>query len=404
MISAPSIVLVLATLAFAAFLFRPKMLQSQTWQATVTPLASIIGSGFLVAGPLLAGLAGNFAVAAMMALCAVGYLFGAAIRHNIVHVEPELETGASRGVRIIERASELALAIAYFVSVAYYLHLFAAFGLRLIDVTDMVWIRIVTTVVIAGVGAIGVTGGLDGLENLAVGAVALKLALIAGLFAALAVAAGLALSHGSFTWSAPLPDFQPGDVGVLLGLVILVQGFETSRFLGAAYDRPTRVRTMRHAQWIATAIYAIFFLLITSHFTGAPPAGDGETAIIDILRPVGLLVAPAIILTALASQLSAAVADMNGAGGLLSESSGKRLSVRLGNLATASAAVTIIWVSDIYQIITWASKMFVIFYALQSAQAAWSAWRGRRRDKAALFTVGVVIAVAVIIFAVPAAA
>lgn len=402
MISATNIALVLGTLACAVFLFRPRMLQSPTWQATVTPLASIIGSGFLVAGPLLAGLAGNFAVVAMLALCGVGYLFGAAIRHNIVHVEPEMAAGASPGVRIIERASELALALAYFVSVAYYLHLFAAFGLRLIDVTDMIWIRTLTTIVIAGVGAIGVTGGLDGLENLAVGAVALKLSLIAGLFAALAVAAAIALGHGQFAWSAPTPDFQLKDVGVLLGLVILVQGFETSRFLGAAYDRPTRVRTMRHAQWIATAIYAVFFLLITSHFTGAPPAGDGETAIIDILRPVGLLIAPAIILTALASQLSAAVADMNGAGGLLSESSGKRLSVKLGNLATAAAAMTIIWISDIYQIITWASKMFVIFYALQSAQAAWSAWRGGRRDKAALFGTGVLIAVAVIVFAVPA--
>ena len=45
MISATNIALVLATLAFGVFLFRPKMLRSETWQATVTPLASIIGSG-----------------------------------------------------------------------------------------------------------------------------------------------------------------------------------------------------------------------------------------------------------------------------------------------------------------------------------------------------------------------
>lgn len=186
--------------------------------------------------------------------------------------------------------------------------------------------------------------------------------------------------------------------------MILVQGFETSRFLGAAYDRPTRVKTMRRAQWIATGIYALFFLLITSHFTGEPVDSNDETAIIDLLRPVGLLVAPLIILTALASQLSAAVADMNGAGGLLSESTSRRLSVKIGNLVTAAAAIGLIWTSDIYEIITLASKMFVAFYALQSLQAAGSAWRVGKTARAGVYAFGVLIALAVILFAIPAAA
>ena len=302
-----NVALILALIAGAAFLFRPRLLASETWQATVTPLASIIGSGFLVAGPLLAGLAGNWAIAAMMLLCGTGYLFGSAIRHNIMNVEPEIEAGASRTVRIIERASELALALAYFVSVAYYLHLFAAFGLRFAGVTDTVWIRIAATAVIATVGAIGATGGLDALERVAVNAVGLKLTLILGLLAALLIAGGVAITQGTFGWNAPVPDFQIHDGRVLLGLVILVQGFETSRFLGAAYDRPTRVRTMRYAQWIATAVYLLFFLFITSYFTGDPITHSDETAIIDLLRPVGVMVAPVIILTALASQLSSGV-------------------------------------------------------------------------------------------------
>lgn len=396
--------MIVATLAVGAFLFRPRLLKSETWQATVTPLASIIGSGFLVAGPLLAGIAGNFAALAMLGLCAAGYLFGSAIRHNIVHIEPELEAGASRFVRIVERASEVSLALAYFVSVAYYLHLFAAFGLRFGEVLDPLWVRIAATVVIAGVGAIGAAGGLDALERVAVSAVGLKLALIAGLFAALLVAAIVAIAHGTFSWNAPQPPFSLTNVGVFLGLVILVHGFETSRFLGAAYDRPTRVKTMRRAQWIATGIYALFFLLITSHFTGEPVDSNDETAIIDLLRPVGLLVAPLIILTALASQLSAAVADMNGAGGLLSESTSRRLSVKIGNLVTAAAAIGLIWTSDIYEIITLASKMFVAFYALQSLQAAGSAWRVGKTARAGVYAFGVLIALAVILFAIPAAA
>lgn len=399
-----NVALILALIAGAAFLFRPRLVGSETWQATVTPLASIIGSGFLVAGPLLAGLAGNWAVAAMMVLCGTGYLFGSAIRHNIMHVEPEIEAGASRTVRVIERASELALALAYFVSVAYYLHLFAAFGLRFAGVTDTFWIRIAATAVIASVGAIGATGGLDALERVAVNAVGLKLTLILGLLAALLIAGGVAMARGTFGWDAPVPDFQLHDGRVLLGLVILVQGFETSRFLGAAYDRETRVRTMRYAQWIATAVYLLFFLFITSYFTGAPITHSDETAIIDLLRPVGVMVAPVIILTALASQLSAAVADMNGAGGLLAESSGKRLSVKLGNLATAVVAIAIIWATDIFGIITWASRAFVVFYALQSLQAAWSAWRAGQRARAALYAFAILLALCVVIFAIPAAA
>ncbi len=192
------------------------------------------------------------------------------------------------------------------------------------------------------------------------------------------------------------------EVSILLGLVILVQGFETSRYLGAEYDAATRVKTMRWAQWIATAIYLVFVLLITRYFTNGLPAEGGETAIIDMLAPIGAAVAPMIIVAALASQLSAAVADLNGAGGLLAESSGRRLRVKAGNLITALVAIAITWTANIYEIIAYASKVFVIYYGLQSLQAAISAWRRRRFGMAALFSLGVLIASAVILFAAPA--
>lgn len=399
-----NIALVVVALLASVVLFRPRLLGSQTWQATVTPLASIIGSGFLVAGPILAGVAGNLAIVAMLGLCALGYLFGAAVRHNIEWVEPEMQDDPPRLVRVLERASELSLAIAYFVSVAYYLHLFAAFGLRLGGLSDEVFVRAGATVVIAGVGLVGLTKGLDGLERIAVGAVALKLALILALFAALAVATVIGLGHGDLSWDVAPPSKDLHDLRILLGLVVLVQGFETSRFLGAAYDRQTRIRTMRHAQWIATAVYGVFFLLITAWMTGGPVDASDETAIIDALRPVALLVPLAVTVTALASQLSAGVADMNGAGGLLSEGTGRRLSVRWGNALTAVVAIAVIWLSDILEIITLASRLFVIFYALQSAQAAWSAWRHGQRARAGLFAGGVVVAAIVAAFAVPAGA
>lgn len=401
--TATNIALIIGAIAFAGLLFQPRLLRAPLWQATVTPLASIIGSGFLVAGPILSYVAGRMAVLAMFGLCLVAYLFGAAIRHNIAYVEAAVDEGrASPLARGLERASELALSLAYFVSVAYYLNLFAAFGLRFVSVVDPFWISVVSTGIISLVGAFGAIGGLSALERLAVGAVALKLSLIGGLLVGLFVATTIAIWGGSFSWDVPDHATGPHEMQVLLGLVILVQGFETSRYLGAAYDVETRVKTMRLAQWLSTGIYVTFILLATGYFREGLPARGGETSIIDILAPVGSAIGPMIIAMALASQLSAAVADMNGGGGLIAETSGERLSVRMGNLITAVAAVAITWFFNIYEIITYASKAFVVYYALQSLQAALSAWGQGKPAKTGLLALGVVIALVVIIFAVPA--
>lgn len=400
-----SLILILVALLLGVVLLSPRLANWPFWRATVTPLASIIGSGFLVAGPILAHAAGRHAWLAMLGLCAVAYLFGGALRHNIRHVEPLL-TGNHRGdatttVRSLERASELALSLAYFVSVAYYLNLFAAFGLRIDGIVDPFWIRVAATITIAAVGTVGALGGLTGLERVEIGAVGLKLSLIGGLIAALTATTAAALAGGSFDWPELPHAYGAHELSILLGLVILVQGFETSRYLGSKYDTELRVRSMRWAQGIATVIYLIFILLITPYFTGRLPEHGGETAIIDMLRPVSLAVAPAVIIAALASQLSAAVADMNGASGLLTEVFGQRLKVNLGNIVTALVAIAITWSADIYEIIAYASKAFVAYYALQSAQAFLSTRRQRDFPQAAQYLAAVVIAVAIILFGKP---
>lgn len=126
---------------------------------------------------------------------------------------------------------------------------------------------------------------------------------------------------------------------------------------------------MRYSQWIATAIYLIFILLLTPFFKSDLPVNGGETQVIDLLAPLGTFIAPLIILTALASQLSAAVADMNGAGGLINDASKHKISVRLGYLFTAIFALIVTWSANIFDIITYASKAFVFYYGLQSLTA-----------------------------------
>ena len=81
--------IVVFALALAAYLlFSPRLAKSSDWSATVTPLASIMGSGFLVSAPLLAGIVGNLAFFCMAALLVLAYLVGGVVRFNIRYFEP----------------------------------------------------------------------------------------------------------------------------------------------------------------------------------------------------------------------------------------------------------------------------------------------------------------------------
>jgi len=289
-----------------------------------------LAPGFLVTGPILVHTVGNWAWLAMAALCLAAYVFGAAVRWNIAHVEPTLAAGAPPVVAAVERLSHLALSFAYFISVAYYLNLFAAFVLRSFGIADQQAIRAISSMVILAVGGFGTLRGLRGLEFLEELAVGIKLSAIGGLVAAMAFSNVAQIFAGTLE----LRSFPAGsglhEIQVLLGLVILVQGFETPRFLGSGYDAAMRIRTMKYAQWSSTAIYVVFMLLMTPFFHRRLPAEGRETAIIDVLAPLGGVAAPAVILAAICPQLSAAVADTNGASGLLNDATSDRISLQMG--------------------------------------------------------------------------
>jgi hypothetical protein len=146
---------ILVVTAALLFLFsRPLLRDSPLWRATVTPLASIIGSGFLVVAPLLGFTVGNWALVAVAGIVALAYLVGGAIRYNIAHVESIIESdapsaGAKGVIRWLGRAAKLSLTLAYVIAVAFYLKLLGAFVMRLFDVDSMEignWIAIPITV------------------------------------------------------------------------------------------------------------------------------------------------------------------------------------------------------------------------------------------------------------------
>ena len=337
----------------------------------VTPLASIIGSGFLVLGPILAHGFGAWAPAMMGVLCLAAWGFGAAIRANIARLgdTPGPET------RLEQLASAL-LSFAYVISVAYYLNLFGSFAVQLGPWQDQWVARLVTSVVFVLILVLGYGRGFAMLERAEYLTVTLKLAIIAGLLAGLTVFFGGAVQTGGLF----LPQgSEQGWAALTLGfgLLVTVQGFETSRYLGDSYDAGTRIRSMRLAQGVATAIYVVYVLLLV-YAHHVPEGALSETAVIEMMRDVSPLLPWMLIGAALAAQFSAAVADTGGSGGLIAELSGQRISARQGYLALCLAGLALTWTADVFQIISYASRAFALYYMVQAAIAARHATGARR--------------------------
>lgn len=69
------------------------------------------------------------------------------------------------------------------------------------------------------------------------------------------------------------------------------------------------------------------------------------------------------------SQFSAAITDIISAGGLLSEASARRLKVNHNYLIISIIAIFLTWITNIYQIITLASRAFALYYSIQAIKA-----------------------------------
>ena len=332
----------------------------------------------------------------MAALCFVAYLFGAAIRFNIRHVEGQSNDSA---IRRLENASSWALAFAYIVSVAYYLNLLGAFAVSLTDLNDAFHAKLVTSGVFIVILLVGWTQGFGALERMEQVTVGVKLSIIMGLlfglawfFAERAGAGELMVKpsqiHG---WAA---------VTLAFGLLVTVQGFKTSRYLGEEYDAETRIRSMRLAQWLSAAIYMIYIAFLS--FSFAPDMIElNETAIINFMAIVAPILPMLLIAAALSAQFRAAVADTGGAGGLVAELTRGRMTARMGYAALVAAGLTLTWGMSVFEIVSYASRAFAFYYALQSSIAAKAAVKHGQTARAGLFAGLGVLGLAILIFGAP---
>jgi hypothetical protein len=392
-----NVLVLIVVLAAGGILLYPKLARARLWRATITPLASIIGSGFLVIGPILHGAFGYMSPVVMAVLCGGAYLFGSAIRHNIAAINRAPEARSPTELRL-ESLASWALAFAYVISVAYYLNLFGEFGLSLTALDDQFHARLLASAVFLVILAIGWSYGFLALERMEQVTVGIKLAIIAGLlfglgwyFVGKVATIGLVIETPRLTgWAA---------MTLVFGLVVTVQGFETSRYLGDEYDAATRILSMKLAQWVSTVIYMIYIVFLTFSFGHGEIALD-ETAIIALMGVVAPILSVLLVAAALSAQFSAAVADMGGSGGLISELTGRRIKPNTAYAILVAAGLVLTWSADVFDIISYASRAFAAYYGLQSVIAAFASRRQGQRVRAVLFGLLALLGAVITVFGV----
>lgn len=401
---------IIVALALWFFLSR-RLLESLRWRATVTPLASIIGSGFLVSVPLLSNAVGNAAIFAMAALVLYAFWVGGAIRFNIRYGEQIFEAHAMRPsdrlVFATEQMSQIALACAYFISVSYYLSLLSVFLMKGLGQSDPWTERALTTGFLIFIGSFGFIRGLKGLERLEEYAVGFKLAVIVAILVALAGHNVSLFMQGEWALQTLPAHFDTKTFRALLGFVIVVQGFETSRFLAGEYPTEQRVRTMRDAQILSGGIYLVFFALATVMFKAH--FADGEVAaIVDMVGVVAIILPLLLTAAAIASQFSASVADAIGGAGLMHQALRRRLPLQMFYPFLAGIAVLIVWTGSVFDIIALASRAFAFYYALQCFVAVLVAFakKGlpRRTLRATWFVLLALLSLGAALYGIPASA
>jgi hypothetical protein len=294
------------------------------------------------------------------------------IRFNIRYFEP-IENNEHGPAQDIAFLSRIVLVGAYFISITYYLQLLAAFLLSAFNVESQFLADVVTTILLLVIGGIGMWRGLKELGAVEKYAVALNLGMIGALLGALVIYNVKLLMGGDWTLPALSSVIDFHDLRVLFGLLIVVQGFEISRYLGDEYPAKQRIATMRAAQLLSTAIYLLFLALTTVLFRKG--LGADVTAIIEMTKPVAVVLPILLTVAAIGSQFSAAVADDSGAGGLLEDITHKQLSIRHAYLLILLVTLTLTWTTDVNAIIAYASRAFALFYMFQCVVAFLVAWR-----------------------------
>ena len=351
-----NIILVVISAIVLLFMFHSRLTRSESWRATLTPLSSIIGSGFLIIAPLLASVVGAYSPLAVTGIVVLAYAIGGVIRFNIIHAEPVLHDKKAHPVIYkIDLFANTALSFAYVTAIAFYLSLLSSFLLHYTGFEDAPGLeRTLTTIIIVFIATTGFIRGLGGLEKLEAYSMSLQLSIVAALLI------GIFVYDYDFIQSERSLIFDVQDRSwiikacILCGILLVVQGFETSRFLGGKYPADIRVRTMRRAQLISGALYVVSVTALMPIVQHLDLANIQIAGIVSATGLAATALPLMLIVAAIMSQFSAAVADTVGAGCLASEGSSGKLSINMGYPVASLFAIILVWTANLLEIISFA--------------------------------------------------
>jgi hypothetical protein len=321
-----------------------------------------------------------------------------AVRHNIRYVEG-FEQGEIGLLAVRLRAlSAGTIALAYAISVGLYLQIMASYALGYLEVDTVLRERLLSTSIIVVLVAIGVSRGFTGLARLETIALAVTLAMIAAMIVVLATKDAGRAGDGTFSLPGDVDGDLLGNAMLLGGILIAVQGFETSRYLGAEYEKDIRIRSSRWSQYISTVVYVVFVLVCTPLMATAVPGLPADDDLLELARRTAPLLVLPLALTGVFSQFSAAIADLVTAVGNVVELSRERVRQTIAYVGLGALAITVVWLFPTLTLVAVASRAFALFYAIQCLTAATTA---RSRPAAAAFVVLAAAMVFVVLFARP---
>jgi hypothetical protein len=251
------------------------------------------------------------------------------------------------------------------ISVCLYIHILSAFVLTGFGVDSDVNEDFLTTTVIATITVVGVVKGLDALEFLEKWSLYITFLIIALLILGFAY-------HDWGTWRSAagvtlpsMPDHTAWTILTLVaGTLIVVQGFETPRYLGKVFDAKTRIRASRWSQIISTGVYVAFVALALPIVASLGGKYD-DNSLIELAGIASTLLSVPLIIAAALSQFSAAVADTLAAAGNLAETTHEHLKMRYAYILIGGGAIALTWSANTLEILALASRAFAFYYMLQ---------------------------------------
>lgn len=335
----------------------------------MTPLASILGSGLLIIVPILERALGAFAVFGAIGICAFAWLVGTVIRHNVTVVGQQKKDGTLNAMTgRLGRLGDAVIVIAYVISVALYLRIMAQYMVGFfIPGGSAILEPVIACVSVALIITIGIFRGFKGLDRLD------RISLLAVLGLTTVLGGALLFHDGVLLGSSDLrlPPLPPAGLLeallVLGGLVITVQGFETVRYLGNRYDADTCVRASRAAQLVSASIY-IGFVAVATPVMGLGTTAGADITLLNITNRIAPWLALPLVLSAVLSQFSAAIADTEAARGNLT---GLRrwFTGPRPYLISGAAAIAIAAAVPTFALVTIASRAFAAYYAVEATIA-----------------------------------